>query len=150
MTNVNYIASELKINGSCIKSLEVENNIFALRESDKRKINISFIPSYLGKSPDGEERYGRVELNLNISIQSEDNNTSSIKACFAGMFSSNIRVDEEQFKNLVAINGAASLYSVARGQIETITASIFAGGKITIPLINVLDYYKDVSQSKKD
>lgn len=44
------------------------------------------------------------------------------------------------------INGAAALISIARGKIESITSNIFDSGKVVIPFVNVIDYYKGLSE----
>lgn len=49
---------------------------------------------------------------------------------------------EDEFIKLVAINGAAAIIGLARGKLEAITANIFNNGKISIPFVNVLDYYR--------
>ena len=49
---------------------------------------------------------------------------------------------EDEFKQLVAINGAAAIIGLVRGKLEAITANIFNNGKISIPFVNVLDYYR--------
>lgn len=49
---------------------------------------------------------------------------------------------EDEFKQLVAINGAAAIIGLARGKLEAITSNIFNNGKISIPFVNVLDYYR--------
>ena len=45
-------------------------------------------------------------------------------------------------RKLVAINGASALIGIARGKIESLSSSIFNNGKIVIPFVNVIDYYK--------
>jgi hypothetical protein len=50
------------------------------------------------------------------------------------------------FKQLVAIKGAAALIGIARGKIENISSSIFDNGKIVIPFVNVVDYYKSLNE----
>ena len=37
------------------------------------------------------------------------------------------------------------LFGIARGKIEAISGNIFNNGKITIPFVNVIDYYKSMS-----
>lgn len=49
---------------------------------------------------------------------------------------------------LVGVNGAAALIGIARGKVESITANIFNNGKIVIPFVNVIDYYKGISEEK--
>ena len=45
-------------------------------------------------------------------------------------------------KQLVMVNGAAAVVGIARGKVEAITANIFNNGKIVIPFVNIIDYYK--------
>jgi len=45
---------------------------------------------------------------------------------------------------LVAVNGAAAIIGIARGKIEAMTANIFNSGKVVIPFVNVIDYYKSL------
>ena len=73
-----------------------------------------------------------------------------MKLSIEGLFDSSEDKTEEEFKKLVALNGAAALISIARGKIEGITANAFADGKVTIPLINVYDYYKDAIKASKE
>lgn len=63
-----------------------------------------------------------------------------------GAFVSEEGVDENTFKQLVEVNGAAAVIGIARGKIETITANIFNSGKVVIPFVNVIDYYKSVAE----
>ena len=53
---------------------------------------------------------------------------------------------EDAFKKLVIINGAAAIIGIARGRIEAMTASVFNNGKIVIPFVNVVDYYKGLTE----
>ena len=61
-----------------------------------------------------------------------------------GAFLSSGDVDEDMFEQLVGINGVAAIIGIARGKIEAISANIFNNGKIVIPFVNVIDYYKSM------
>jgi hypothetical protein len=63
-----------------------------------------------------------------------------------GAFISRDGIDEDAFKKLVIINGAAAIIGIARGRIEAMTASVFNNGKIVIPFVNVVDYYKGLTE----
>ena len=63
-----------------------------------------------------------------------------------GAFLSERNMEEKQFKELVIVNGAAALIGVARGKIEAISANVFNNGKIVIPFVNGIDYYKEYSE----
>ena len=62
-------------------------------------------------------------------------------------FLSDEEVELDTFKELVIINGAAALVGVARGKIEAISANIFNDGKIVIPFVNIIDYYKEMLEN---
>lgn len=40
------------------------------------------------------------------------------------------------------------MIGIARGKIETLSAGIFNKGKIVIPFINVMDYYKSLAEDR--
>ena len=67
---------------------------------------------------------------------------NDIHFTITGAFLSKGKISEEDFKQLVAINGASALIGIARGKIESLSSSIFNNGKIVIPFVNVIDYYK--------
>lgn len=139
--DINSVTSSLRFDDSYIKSLNIGNDNIAFRSGKQRNLSVKFDPFYCGES-DG--RYvGKVSLSLKMTIPGQGQDKFLIDAMFVGTFSANSSsIGEDQFKKQVAINGGAALYSVARGKIESISAAAFSVGKITIPLINVLDYYK--------
>lgn len=53
-------------------------------------------------------------------------------------------MEQGAFEQLVAVNGAAAIIGIARGKIEAMTANIFNSGKVVIPFVNVIDYYKSL------
>ena len=63
-----------------------------------------------------------------------------------GAFLSEGGIDEKNFKQLAGVNGAAAVIGIARGKIEAITSNIFNNGKITLPFVNVVDYYKSMTE----
>ena len=63
-----------------------------------------------------------------------------------GAFLSTKDVEEENFKQLVLVNGAAAIIGIARGKLEAISGNIFNNGKIVIPFVNIVDYYKSLSE----
>lgn len=69
-----------------------------------------------------------------------------MKLSLEGAFLSEGEVDEKSFKQLVGVNGAAAIIGIARGRIEAITSNILNNGKVTIPFVNVIDYYKSLEE----
>ena len=84
----------------------------------------------------------RCKTYFDIIINQSDNDNCNIHFTITGAFLSKGKISEEDFKQLVAINGASALIGIARGKIESLSSSIFNNGKIVIPFVNVIDYYK--------
>lgn len=49
----------------------------------------------------------------------------------------------DTFKEPVIINGASAIVGIAGGKIEAVSGNIFNNGKIVIPFVNIVDYYKN-------
>ena len=79
-------------------------------------------------------------------VQVGNSMSQNSKKQIEGAFLSKENADEEAFKELVIVNGAAALIGIARGKIEAISAYIFNNGKVVIPFVNVIDYYRNLSE----
>ena len=89
-----------------------------------------------------KEIFSQMTIDFDIIINQSDNDNCNIHFTITGAFLSKGKISEEDFKQLVAINGASALIGIARGKIESLSSSIFNNGKIVIPFVNVIDYYK--------
>ena len=137
---LNMIASGIRLIGSTIKNLKVDNNIVDVDKECKRSFGLNI------NEPEFQSVDNRVAAQLTIDfeveiIQSEEQRCK-IEISLEGAFLSEAEPIEDEFKQLVAINGAAAIIGLARGKLEAITANIFNNGKISIPFVNVLDYYR--------
>ena len=137
---LNMIASGIRLIGSTIKNLKVDNNIVDVDKECKRSFGLNI------NEPEFQSVDNRVAAQMTIDfeveiIQSEEQRCK-IEISLEGAFLSEVAPIEDEFKQLVAINGAAAIIGLARGNFEAITANIFNNGKISIPFVNVLDYYR--------
>lgn len=137
---LNMIASGIRLIGSTIKNLKVDNNIVDVDKECKRSFGLNI------NEPEFQSVDNRVAAQMTIDfeveiIQSEEQRCK-IEISLEGAFLSETEPIEDEFKQLVAINGAAAIIGLARGKLEAITANIFNNGKISIPFVNVLDYYR--------
>ncbi len=137
---LNMIASGIRLIGSTIKNLKVDNNIVDVDKECKRSFGLNI------NEPEFQSVDNRVAAQMTIDfeveiIQSEEQRCK-IEISLEGAFLSEAEPIEDEFKQLVAINGAAAIIGLARGKLEAITANIFNNGKISIPFVNVLDYYR--------
>lgn len=146
--NFNKITSDLNFQGCTIRELKVVNNIVSLSSDVVRKIGLDIVPSEI--SMNQEKKYGKLLMKIVVELEESQKNVANIELVIEGAFSTSSSVDEKTFKELILINGAASLYSIARSKIENISASTFLEGKIIIPMINIYDYYKEKKKEIED
>ena len=86
----------------------------------------------------------KLTIDFEIQIEQSDNQKLEMKLSLDGAFLSTEEMEQGAFEQLVAVNGAAAIIGIARGKIEAMTANIFNSGKVVIPFVNVIDYYKSL------
>ncbi|NLZ82659.1 MAG: hypothetical protein GX915_03230 [Clostridiales bacterium] len=146
--NFNMITSELNFQGCTIRKLKVDNSIISISSDIVRKIGLEIVPFEINM--DQEKKYGKLLMKIVVELEENLKNVANIELVIEGAFSVPSSVDESTFKELILINGAASLYSIARSKIENISATTFLEGKIIIPMINIYDYYKEKKKEIED
>ena len=131
---LNLIATGIELLGASVAKLTVDNTIVDIENDAQRSFGMTI----------NEPQFQNIEMTIDfdIIINQSDNDNCNIHFTITGAFLSKGKISEEDFKQLVAINGASALIGIARGKIESLSSSIFNNGKIVIPFVNVIDYYK--------
>lgn len=137
---LNLITTGIELVGTTIKNLSVENDIVDIKKDARRNFGLNINEPYFETIEDGF--FSQMIIDFQIEIEQADNHKCKIDLSLEGAFVSETGVEEENFKQLVMVNGAAAIVGIARGKIEAITANIFNNGKIVIPFVNIIDYYK--------
>ena len=140
---MNLITTGIRLVGTTIKTISVENNIVDVEREAKRSFGFNINEPVLEKS--GNDIFAQMAVDFEIEIEQSQTQNCKIELSIEGAFISEQETDEEEFEQLVAVNGAAAIIGIARGKIETITANIFNNGKIVIPFVNIVDYYRSLS-----
>lgn len=141
---LNRIATGIKLVGTTIKEISVENNIVNVQKEAKRSFGLNINePSFENID---EDLFSQMAIDFEVEIEQTEDRNFKLELSLEGAFLSEKNTEEEDFKQLVIINGAAALISIARGKIESITSNIFDSGKVVIPFVNVIDYYKGLSE----
>lgn len=141
---LNRIATGIKLVGTTIKEISVENNIVNVQKEAKRSFGLNINePSF---ETIDEGLFSQMAIDFEVEIEQTEDRNFKLELSLEGAFLSEKNTEEEDFKQLVIINGAAALISIARGKIESITSNIFDSGKVVIPFVNVIDYYKGLSE----
>lgn len=141
---LNVVASGIEIVGATVKTITVENNIVDIERGAKRSFGLNINEPQFENI--GESFFAQMTVDFDIEIEQSEDQKCKIKLALEGAFISRDGIDEDAFKKLVIINGAAAIIGIARGRIEAMTASVFNNGKIVIPFVNVVDYYKGLTE----
>lgn len=145
--NFNKITSDLSFLGSTIREMKINNSIVSLTPSIVKKFGMDIVPTEI--SINHNTRYGKLLLKIVIQLEENDINVGSIELVTEGVFTAPSSIDEAVFMELLLINGAAALYSIARSKIESISAATFLDGKIIIPMISIYDFYQEKRNEKE-
>ena len=141
---LNRIATGIKLVGTTIKEISVENNIVNVQKEAKRSFGLNINEPSFENIDEG--LFSQMAIDIEVEIEQAEQRNFKLELSLEGAFLSEKNTEEEDFKQLVIINGAAALISIARGKIESITSNIFDSGKVVIPFVNVIDYYKGLSE----
>ena len=141
---LNRIATGIKLVGTTIKEISVENNIVNVQKVAKRSFGLNINEPSFENIDEG--LFSQMAIDFEVEIEQTEDRNFKLELSLEGAFLSEKNTEEEDFKQLVIINGAAALISIARGKIESITSNIFDSGKVVIPFVNVIDYYKGLSE----
>ena len=141
---LNRIATGIKLVGTTIKEISVENNIVNVQKEAKRSFGLNINEPSFENIDEG--LFSQMAIDFEVEIEQAEDRNFKLELSLEGAFLSAKNTEEEDFKQLVIINGAAALISIARGKIESITSNIFDSGKVVIPFVNVIDYYKGLSE----
>ena len=141
---LNRIATGIKLVGTTIKEISVENNIVNVQKEAKRSFGLNINEPSFENIDEG--LFSQMAIDFEVEIEQAEDRNFKLELSLEGASLSEKNTEEEDFKQLVIINGAAALISIARGKIESITSNIFDSGKVVIPFVNVIDYYKGLSE----
>ncbi len=143
--NIEKAKADLQMVGSRIISLDMKNTFVFIANTDEnisRKIDVSYKVDEPFAHPAGRGEYlCTVQLNVAVEIEQEKNKTK-LTLVTEGAFVSEEN-DKDMLKEMASINGAAALYSIARGIIASITGQMCEGGSVLIPMLNVYEMNKE-------
>lgn len=141
----NVITTGIELIGTTVKSLTIDNSIVDAEREGKRRFGININEPEFQRTDN--RWFAQILIDFEIEIYQAEEQECRIQLSIEGAFWSGENADKGAFKELVIVNGAAALIGIARGKIEAITANTFNNGKIVIPFVNVIDYYRNLSDN---
>ena len=150
--NVNEIASNFYYRGSSVKKCYIDNTVVSLGGDAHVDIELDVLAGEIRLEPERSQKSGRLLLAVKGAIRSPSNELIKVDLDFQieGEFSSHQEISDQQFTNMLWVNGTSVLYDIARGKMEAISSLIFHQGKISLPLINVIEFLKEKSENLKN
>lgn len=139
---LDLIVAGLKFVGTTVNSISVKNTIVDIDKEAKRSFGLNICEPQFEE--DENHYFAQMTVDFEIQIEQSENQKFEMKISLDGAFLSENKANLEKFKQLVVLNGAAAIIGIARGKIETMTANIFNSGKVVIPFVNVIDFYRSL------
>lgn len=142
--NIQNAIADLQLVGTSVRKINLENTFTFYSDTDavQKRFDLNYHVGNISKEEDCF--WGCVILNLVINIsdneEKEDTKPKSlsfeieIEGCFT--YGGD---DEPDFREMLEINGTASVYSIARSMVTTITSQTFNGDKVVLPMLNFFD-----------
>lgn len=137
----NKVASNMTFLGCTIQEFHISNKLISISDNVKKGFGMDVDVEEIGLQENGGERLGKVILDIVIEL--DEDNAGNIHMKLEGAFAVKAGVEEDEFHKMLLLNGATALYSIARGKIESITANVYQNGKITMPMINMYEFYRE-------
>ncbi len=147
----NKYISSFQYLGSSISSFKIRNDFIGIdnEEKLKHKLDVSHSILSIDKHEDEDIYISYLELNIKV-VLSEGKKKYSVDLSMQGCFAAPLDMEEEQFIQMLKLNGISSLYSIARGFIQSTTSQTLVSGSIILPMFNVAAYSRDKDKQETD
>ncbi len=140
--DVNNYISSFQIVGNSIVDISVKNNLVNINDSSEieRTLDVSY--AIEKQPPTDSKKVSLVNLTVSLTLSHGELSTD-IRYTVQGCFTIDNAAPDDEFEAMLDVNGCATLYSIARADIASISAHIYYSGKILLPMLNFLDMHKE-------
>lgn len=146
----NEFLSQFQIIGSCIKNVKIKNDFISLGSGGavKRKIDVSHTITSIN-TDDEQTLTGTILVNIKAVITAKKRKYS-VDMSIEGCFEAPSEMGEKTFREMLQVNGLTSLYSIARGFVQSTTSQTLVSGSVLLPMFNVAAYSKDLDNKENE
>lgn len=146
---MNKYESEFQIKGSTIQYLNIKNSFITFEGVSglNRQMKVSHVVTNIGRLDD-QRHMGTLTLRIEVVIKHDDNEFK-LGLGVGGCFVAPKEMDEAEFLKMMEINGVTSLYSIARGFVQSTSSQALMGGSVLLPMFNVAKYHADLQKKKE-
>ncbi|PKM74999.1 MAG: hypothetical protein CVU92_03670 [Firmicutes bacterium HGW-Firmicutes-17] len=150
--NIQNAIADLQLVGTSVRKINLKNSLTVFFDDDTVQKRFD-LKSHIGNVSKQESCFwGNVVLNLNVAISDNEDEGAdpalSLEFEIEGAFTYQ-GDDESDFKELLEINGSATVYSIARSMVTTISSQSFNGDKIILPMLNFFDLFMGSKQENE-
>lgn len=147
MIHLNQITSDLTYLGSSIKSIQMTNSDVLMTEISEKSFGMDIVLNEMTKREG--KYYGTILLKIVVNVSENGTEKMNLEMLLEGAFSASPTISKDEFENLILVNGATALYSIARSKVEIISATAFLTSKLELPMVNILEFYKTKQEKIK-
>lgn len=146
--NVKEMIATMQLIGSSVRNLKLSNAFVVADEMDQwnKKIDVEYEINELYVSE--KKNIGSVMLHIVLEIDKDGQEGISVEldmdGGFSFIFSEEKNNDEKkaEMEKMLSHNGCATVYSLARAFIVSVTGQMCNGGTIILPMINIYELNK--------
>ena len=134
--DIKNIMAEFQLLGTAIICMEVHNNFVHIDNFSELEKSMDVEYEVVDTMMDDNMRFGKIRIYVNLNMKKAEEEMK-INLILEGGFGADPEMSEETFYDLISLNGCASLYSIARSIIMSISSQTCSGGQVILPMINV-------------
>ncbi len=148
--NLNQVAANLNFITSVVHTLHTDCKMFKISDTNSKEFSMDI--KYSKPTIMETEKIGKLLMQINVSVFQEDTELppDTFQIVIEGVFSSSSDIVDEEFMELLNVNGGAALYSIARSKLEAISSLVYAEGKILLPMVNIIQYYQERNNTSEE
>lgn len=137
--------------GSRISDCKIKNGFLVIDNTKelKRSIDVSHRIQSIDIVENETVISGVIEVNIKVTLSS-GKQRYSISLSIEGCFEAPAEMGEEDFRTMLQVNGITSLYSIARGFVQSTTSQTLLSGNVLLPMFNVAAYSKDLNEKQEE
>lgn len=146
----NEFVSNFQYENAVMTEGSFTNNLVQPGNSTNLDSEVEVSVSNIYIDEEAAKKLGRVKLELKgtFSVMEHPEANCTYRFVFNGEFSTAKDTPDDDFLKALWFNGSTALYGIARAKIETISAMIMQVGKISLPMINMVELVKEQHKQK--
>lgn len=139
----NNVAAGIELLECTFSEVKIESNIIDLLPEAERRFGLTVSEPVM---IDEEGKIFKIRIKILVEIEQDGNGRSMFSMSLDGLFRAGSDMSEDDIIRLVSINGVASMIGIARGKVESVSSSLYNSGKVVLPFVNVVEYYKELER----